>query len=92
MKIIETLVQLGQPPTCLFDTRGSGPRNAHRLYCPGAGVKPGDIITAINGHQVGADPVAQFDKVLSKPHAIKLGVLRNGRKIEVVVVPDPAED
>ena len=56
-----------------------------------AGLKPGDIITAINGHRVGTDPVGQFDKVLSKPNAIRLGVNRNGRKIEVVIVPEPAE-
>ena len=57
-----------------------------------AGLQPGDIITAINGHLLGDDPVAQFDKVLSKPNAIRLGVIRNGRKIDVVVVPEPAEN
>ncbi len=55
-------------------------------------MKPGDIITAINGHRMDTDPVAQFDKVLSKPNAVRLGVLRNGRKIEVVVVPGPVEN
>jgi len=53
------------------------------------GLKPGDVILAINGTEIADDPLGHLDAVLTKPDAIKLKVRRGSKQIAITVIPEP---
>lgn len=57
-----------------------------------AGILPGDMILRINGHSVHLSSEVSFDSYYSTGEAMKLTILRDGHKQNVVLVPKYSEE
>ena len=55
------------------------------------GLKPDDVILAINGRSIADDPIGHLDGVLAKPDPIKLKVRRGAALIYITITPEPAQ-
>jgi len=53
------------------------------------GLKPDDVILAINGTRIADDPISHFDAALVKPDPIKLTIRRGTKQITITVIPEP---
>ena len=53
------------------------------------GLKPDDVILAINGTSIADDPIRQLDAVLAKPDPIKLKVRRGAALMHLTITPEP---
>ncbi len=54
-----------------------------------AGLQAGDVIVAVNGEPLGDDPDSLIFKALEKPDPIKLTIERDGKTLNITVIPEP---
>ena len=54
-----------------------------------AGLQAGDVIVAVNGEQMGDDPDSIIFKFLQKPDPIKMTIERDGKTLDITVIPAP---